>query len=256
MSNSAIASSRKETKDRALKFLESLQSETAGFLRELVDLNSFTGNPAGVRANADRIVRQFAPFGFTPAFVPCEMPGTGEHLFLESGGDGPTILLVSHLDTVFPPEEQTEAYAGWKEEGHLAIGPGTVDIKGGTAMMWMTLRAFFELDPELFARVRWVLAWNAAEERLNHHFAEVCVPRIAGREAYGLVFESDNKSDAGMEILSHRNGQVKCHLRVSGRGAHSAGVGCKNASLKVARVSSSRETVMLVVLVLFMVWCW
>lgn len=232
------ASSRQEIQDRALKILESIQPETTRFLRELVDLNSFTGNPAGVRANAYRIVRQFAPFGFTPAFVQCEMPGTGEHLFLESAGAGPTILLVSHLDTVFPAEEQETAYAGWKEEGPIAIGPGTVDIKGGTAMMWMTLRAFFELDPELFGRVHWVLAFNAAEECLNHHFAEVCVPRIAGREAYGFVFESDNKSDAGMEILSHRNGQVKCHLSVRGRGAHSAGVGCKNGINAITQLAS------------------
>ncbi len=41
-----------------------------------------------------------------------------------------------------------------------------------------------------------------------------------------------------MEILSHRNGQVKCHLRVSGRGAHSAGVGCKNGINAITQLAS------------------
>jgi len=49
--------------------------------------------------------------------------------------------MVSHLDTIFPPEEEERNVLHWRPEGNRFFGPGTIDIKGGSKRMWMTLRA-------------------------------------------------------------------------------------------------------------------
>ena len=42
-----------------------------------------------------------------------------------------SIALVSHLDTVFPPEEEARNGFHWQPDGDRIYGPGTHDIKGG-----------------------------------------------------------------------------------------------------------------------------
>ena len=57
---------------------------------------------------------------------------------------------MSHLDTVFPPEEEARNNFRWQPEGDRIFGPGTHDIKGGTVMMWLVLQK--NLIPELMCR--------------------------------------------------------------------------------------------------------
>jgi len=77
-------------------------------LRELVAVNSFTTNGAGVEKVARLTADAFAPLGFEAEFVPCEVPGSGPHLFLNRTGrdSADPILLVSHSDTIYPEEAE------------------------------------------------------------------------------------------------------------------------------------------------------
>jgi len=194
------------------------------FLRELVEINSYTLNREGVNANAARIVWQFSRLGFEEKFVPCAVENSGNHLILDSGGDGPVIACVSHLDTVFTAQEELSQDFQWREEGSLIYGPGTYDIKGGTALLWMMLDALAEADPETFHRFRWVLLWNAAEEVLTPDFAQVCFSLLPGTTRCALVFEGDNGSAAGrFSVLRGRKGMARFRVRVAGRGAHAGG---------------------------------
>lgn len=201
--------------------LRPLLSSATRFLRELVAVNSHTGNPVGVAANADLIVEQFVSFAWESRSRACQLPGTGEHLVLDSGGDGPVIFLISHLDTVYTAEEQAIAYRGWQESEKIVKGPGVYDIKGGTAMLWLVMRALFLLDEEAFRSVRWIAAWNAAEERLPDDFAKFCQSLSPSAAAAALVFEGDNAQDGKFEILTARSGLARYHLSARGRGAHS-----------------------------------
>ena len=66
-------------------------------------------------------------------------------------GTGMTeLLLVGHLDTVYPNSERSRHNFRWKEDGDRIHVPGTVDIKGGNAMIWLILAAMEEARPELF----------------------------------------------------------------------------------------------------------
>ncbi len=202
--------------------LEPLLPEALRFLQDLVSTNSYTLNAAGVDANAARIIEQFAPFGFTARQVPCAEPGTGSHLVLDSGGEGPVVACVSHLDTVFTPEEEAANAFHWQPEGGRIYGPGTYDIKGGTVALWLLLRALAEHAPEALRSVRWVLIWNAAEEILTPSFEAFARSLLPAEVGAYLVFEGDSgpAGSAEYRILRARKGRGIFTVKVAGRGAH------------------------------------
>jgi glutamate carboxypeptidase len=49
---------------------------------------------------------------------------------------------------VFPPEEEIANNFHWQVEGNHLFGPGTLDIKGGTVMMWLVLTALRAKAPK------------------------------------------------------------------------------------------------------------
>jgi glutamate carboxypeptidase len=193
-------------------------------LRELVAVNSFTTNGAGVATVARLTAEAFAPLGFEAEFVPCEVPGSGPHLFLKRPGEEPSdpVLLVTHSDTVFPEEEEERNGFRWDErpaEGRI-YGPGTIDIKGGTALIWMILRMLQDESPETFARTSWVIGANAAEEVTGDDFARAAAVRCGGRAKAVLVYEGGPVDDQGWHLVTSRKGRSTWRLEAEGRAAH------------------------------------
>ncbi len=226
-----------------LAYTQSRLPETLDFLRSLVAVNSFTANREGVLANAALIRDAFEPMGFAAEAVRSAEPRYGDHLFLERPGlaGGPTVVLVSHLDTVFPPEEEEANDFRWRVEGDRVYGPGVNDIKGGTAMMRLVLRAIDRFAPEAAAGARWVVALNASEETDSAQFVDLAVDRLTrqGRPAAVLVFESADPVDETTTTVVQRrkgrlNAQITCHGRSAHSGAdHGSGV---NALVELARI--------------------
>lgn len=213
---------------RLPNFLEQELPAHLEMLRALVGINSFTGNAAGVNLQAETTAAFFAPLGFTAEYVPHRRADWGRHLVLTRRGRTPrTIALISHLDTVFPPEEEARNHFVWQPEGERIYGPGTTDIKGGTAMMHLILKALAATHPALFEEVTWVLLWNSAEETLSEHFAEVARQRLdpAVTEA-ALVFEAEGRPEGTPCLVRARKGRATFRITVEGRGSHA---GAKHA---------------------------
>jgi len=193
-------------------------------LRELVAVNSFTANGPGVERVATITAEAFAPLGFEAEFVPCEVPGSGPHLFLNRPGEDPSdpVLLVTHSDTVFPEEEEERNGFRWDErpsEGRI-YGPGTIDIKGGTVLIWMILRMLREEAPEIFDRTSWRIGANAAEEVTGDDFARAAAKRCGGRARAVLVFEGGPVDELGWHLVTSRKGRSTWRLEAAGRAAH------------------------------------
>ena len=157
-----------------LPILQSRMPEALELLREMVGINSFTANRDGVNRLARFTAASFAPLGFTSQAVPSSNPAYGDHLVLTRPGHGPNQLaLISHLDTVFPPEEEARNNFHWLQEGDRIYGPGTHDIKGGTIMMWLVLHALQAQAPAVFNAISWKLLWNSSEEVISKDFGEI-----------------------------------------------------------------------------------
>ena len=192
-------------------------------LERMVRLNSFSGNPEGVNAVGALTAALFEPLGFEAERVGCAQPGRGDRWVLHRAGQGgPHVGLVSHLDTVFPPEEEQRHGFGWQRVGDRIYGPGTVDNKGGIVVMFLVLEALRSIAPERFQWAEWTLLFNAAEEVWSPDFGQLARHRLAGASA-ALVFEGGQRRGEAWTVVTSRKGRALFRIRVEGRGAH-AGV--------------------------------
>lgn len=210
-------------------------------LRQMVAINTFTTNVAGINALGTLTAEAFAELGFSAERVPAANSMHGDHLVLRrpgrNGQNLRTVGLVSHLDTVFPPDEERRNDFRWRVEGDHIYGPGTVDIKGGTVAGFMMLSALKELAPETFDAVNWIVLLNSAEEVLASDFAELCVSRLPADTQACLVFEGGRMSGGRFQLVTARKGMVTYRLTAEGRSAH-AGSSHKNGANAIVQLAS------------------
>ena len=215
--------------DRLTHHLRGLLPGGLAFLRRMVAINSHTLNREGVRRNADLVQEAFGPLGFTYERIPAADPAHGEHLILtREGGSAGTIWLVTHLDTVYPPELEARCHFGWEETGDRIYGPGVVDIKGGTMMIHLVLSALKDMFPAAFERVTWKIGANACEEVLPPDFSRLVIEKNCersdnrpGSEVLAiLVFEPGAVCGDEFTYVTTRMGKAEFVVSAMGRSAH------------------------------------
>ena len=210
-------------------------------LHQMVLINSFTLNPRGVNRLGELTAERFAALGFEAEAVPSDGFRYGRHLvlsrraILENRATAPTIGLISHLDTVFPEiEEQTNDFH-FRIAGDRIYGPGTVDIKGGTVLIYMVLDGLRHFFPDVFNSVNWLILLNAAEEVLAPDFGELARARLDGARA-ALVFEGGDVKDGRYQFVTARKGMARYHIEVEGRGSH-AGASHKRGANAIVQLA-------------------
>ena len=205
-------------------FLDLQMPATWEFLRQMVAINSWTFNRDGVNRLAQFTAENFVALGFQAEFVPSTNPKFGRHLVMtRRGKSSRSLALISHLDTVFPPEEEVRNNFRWSVEGDRIFGPGTQDIKGGTAMMWLVLQAIQTHAPAVFEEITWRLLLNSSEEMFSPDFGEVCRSRLDAGARAALVFESEGRLGKEHLMVVARKGRAAWRVTVNGRGAHAGG---------------------------------
>ncbi len=205
------------------RYLPTRSDEALAWLERMVGINSFTTNIAGVNAVGELTAECFADLGFTAEQVPSREPGHGSHLFLTRGPrTAQPVLLVTHLDTVFPPEEEEREDFHWRPEpaeGRI-YGPGTVDIKGGTALIWLMLHGLKHAAPELFESTHWIIAANSAEEVMSVDFAQRTFERCPQGARAVLVFEGGPIFNDEYHLVTARKGRALYRIAAHGKAAH------------------------------------
>jgi len=225
------------------RFLNDRLPEALEILQRMVGINSFTGNREGVNQLGRLTAACFAPLGFSAEFVPSVNPGFGDHLVLTRRGHSATsVAMVSHLDTVFPPEEEERNNFRWQVEGDRIYGPGTHDIKGGTVMMWLVLRALQHHAPGMFDSITWKLLWNSSEETLSQDFGDVCRARFDPGTRAALVFESEGRLGGERLVVVARKGRATWRVTTTGRGAH-AGAKHQHGANAIAQLARTVQRI-------------
>ena len=223
--------------------MEALLPEAMSHLEATVRVNSWTLNKSGVNRVGELTEALFAPLGFQATRTPSVHPGYGDHLVLSRPGRRPqSIALVSHLDTVFSPEEEERNRFGWLPEGDRIYGPGTHDIKGGTVLMWMTLRGLARHAPDVLDSVTWRLCFNSSEEVLSTDFGQVVRSRVGPHPLGVLVFEAEGRGEETRRLVVARKGRGTWRLTVRGRGAH-AGVAPGRGANAIAQLALTLQKV-------------
>lgn len=127
----------------------------------------------------------------------------------ESGAPGPTVLLLSHLDTVPATASWTRDPYAPSEEGGRLYGLGANDAKGCVAAM---ASAFAQTTPR---RGRLVFA-AVCEEEIGRGGAEVFLPLLPAPDE-AIVGEP-----TGLDIAVAQNGLLILDLLARGRAGHAA----------------------------------
>ena len=224
------------------QYLEDQLPRYLALLQEWVDINSFTSNPAGVNELGHVTADAFEGLGFSTARVASTTPAFGDHVVLTRPGTGALkIGLVSHLDTVFPAGECSQNAFTWRPEGDRIYGPGTVDIKGGTLVIYMMLEALRRFAPELYESTTWVVLLDASEETLSDDFGNLCLDRLAGAAAC-LVFEGGFYHEGVFRLVRSRKGMAKYALRVEGKASH-AGVAHADGANAIVHLADAITTI-------------
>ncbi len=199
-------------------------------LRQMVAVNSFTHNAAGVNRVGDLTAGLFESLGFVAhryQAIECtsiERPALGRHLVLRRPEPaGVRIGFIGHLDTVFTEQEEIVNDFRWRTIGDRIYGPGTVDIKGGNVLMWMVLDAVRELSPKLFDLADWCVMFNAAEEGLGSDFGQIARRLLGSGARACLVFEGGEMDAATHWVVNRRKGSVGLSAVARGRAAHAGG---------------------------------
>ncbi|MEO7295924.1 MAG: M20/M25/M40 family metallo-hydrolase, partial [Candidatus Limnocylindria bacterium] len=124
----------------------SVEEAHPAYLRELaelvnIDCGSYT--PEGVNRVADAVSASMKTLGFDVERrahrPPDGAPQLGDLLIGRFSGDGPHVLLIGHMDTVFDPG--TAAARPYRSRGDRAFGPGVTDMKAGLLAGLFAVRA-------------------------------------------------------------------------------------------------------------------
>jgi glutamate carboxypeptidase len=202
-------------------FEENMPSYLA-LLRQMVRINSFTVNPAGVNKLGEVTAVAFEELGFESETIQSDKPHYGKHVVLTRyGKSGRQIGLVSHLDTVFPPDEERRNNFAWRQEGERIYGPRTVVIKGGTVIIYMMMAALQAIAPEAYEDITWVVLLDASEEADAEDFGALCIERLEGSQTLGcLIFEGGYFDGEEFWLVTARKGMAMCDVQVEGKAAH------------------------------------
>jgi glutamate carboxypeptidase len=105
---------------------EAAREAQVALLREVVNVDSGTGDAAGGNKVQDIVAARLQAAGMQVTRVPAEAPGLADNLVATVEGTGRArILLIGHIDTVFGPG--TVAVRPFRIAGDRATGPGVSD---------------------------------------------------------------------------------------------------------------------------------
>jgi glutamate carboxypeptidase len=140
--------------------------------------------------------------------------GLGDHLRvrLQGGGDGPGVLVLSHVDTVHP--KGTLARQPWQVEGDSAFGPGVYDMKGGVYLAFHAIRELVRAGSTTPLPVVHLIT---ADEEIGSPTSRALIVAEGARARYVLVTEPARE---GGRIVTARKGVARFALRTVGRAAH------------------------------------
>jgi glutamate carboxypeptidase len=212
--------------------LRALRDRVAGYYDEYVadletmvnvDCGSYT--PDGVNHIADLMQARLERTGWVVDRRP-HVPGPGAPRFGDtlvarlvgarpSSEGGLRVLLVAHMDTVFP--EGTAAARPFRVEGSRALGPGVSDMKDGLLAGWFAVRALQDAGALDVDSVTYVCN---PDEEVGSPWSSSIIEEVGVGMDVAFVLEGARENG---DLVSARKGIVDLRLVIHGRAAH-AGV--------------------------------
>jgi len=196
-------------------YFRSRQGEMVHLLKQLVTLESPTGDKKAVDACASFVARELKRVGCKVTVHPQKEIGD---LVVAEFAPGRVkdaddeILVLAHVDTVWPVGKI--AKMPFYVQGHRLYGPGVLDMKAGVVMLLHALRSLHGLNIKPAKRITVLL--NTAEET-GHAAAAELIRKHARKASLVLCLEP---SLPGGALKLERKGRLVVRLDARGRAAH------------------------------------
>ncbi len=190
-----------------------------GRLRELVEVESPSEDAAAVNRAGELVTRWAAEMG--ARVIRHNGDGFGQVLEIwfgpEGAGAGRPVLLLGHLDTVWPMG--TLETMPWREQDGRLCGPGVVDMKAGIVMALEAVGALQETGKLGHSTGRPVCLLLHPDEEVGSPTSRAHTERLARQSEAVFVLEPAQ----GLAYKTARKGVGHWELQVEGVAAH-AGV--------------------------------
>ena len=195
-------------------FLEANEKSMFAYLEELVLIQSSSHHKKGVNKVLQTIKGSFEGMDVSTEVI--EQPLLGNHLVARSNcpsGSLDQILIVGHMDTVFPADTEFNWY---KADDLKCYGPGVVDMKGGLVVGIFAFKALQEIG--LLQEIPLAFVFNSDEEIGSRSSLDV-IQHEANQSAAAFVLECGGMNG---EVVTGRKGNLMVELHVEGKAGHAA----------------------------------
>lgn len=189
-----------------------------GLLSELILIPSGTSHKPGVDRMAQRLLPELEAAGLKVELLHQEKYGD---MLLASRGQGPGVLLMGHMDTVFPAESD---FNWCRRDGDKLRGPGANDMKGGLVAGLYALKAITGLGLAPDMPIKFLLN---SEEEIGSPLGGALIEQLAPETAMAFVLEAGGLKG---EVATGRKGRLGLRLLVKGRAGHAAAGSVQKAS--------------------------
>lgn len=225
---SALAADAGNADQALLAKAEQARPEALKLLERLVNIDSGTFNGAGLDRVGAIAQEELMRLGFKVETFPAA-PAQSRNIQATLTGTGKgRILLVAHLDTVFP--DGAAAARPFRIDGARAYGPGIMDDKGGIVVALAALKVLKQSGHTGYGKVTVLLNTN---EETGSHGTRTLMEKLAREHDVALNLEPGRPAD-GLVVMRKGSGEIE--VEVSGKAAH-AGVAPdsgRNAAMEAA----------------------
>ncbi len=206
-------------------WVQEQEDEMIALLERITNINTGSLNKDGVDELAALFASELRTLGFSTSALPgdvIEMPScpgsdytidVADHLLATHSGNSSRLLLMGHLDTVFPLDSPFQTF---RREDDTMYGPGVADMKGGLVVMLYALKALAEFDQ--LDTIDMTILLNSDEE-MGSLSSRKYLEEQAREHDWGLVYESSGTNN----LTRQRKGLGQARFVVNGRASHAGG---------------------------------
>lgn len=191
-------------------------------LAQFINTNSFTKNKVGVDCVGCLYQQIYESLGFQT--LRHKRKEIGDHLlFLSRASGKKKLLLLGHLDTVFP--EGT--FTTFSEDDDWLYGPGVCDMKGGNHVAITALRQVKKQQGEIYD----IDVLLVSDEETGSDDSKYLTTELAKDYQACLVFEAAGQHD---EVVVARKGVATFTIDIDGKAAHAGNNYSQGANANLA----------------------
>ncbi len=211
-----------DIEQRMLSHIDETNDDALELLIKTININSGSMNFDGVKEVGDVLMAEFDALGFETRWEDGASFNRAGHLVAEhiGGGNGPKIMLIGHLDTVFEPDSPFQKFEMVNDS--VALAPGIADMKGGNVIILQALSALKEVGELDEMNIIVVMTGDEELSGKPLNLSKKALIDAANWADISIGFENGDGNPGTANVS--RRGSIGWALNVSGKPAPSSQV--------------------------------